>query len=219
MLRSSSWIVRSIWSASRLLPPHGASATRCRPRSTRLAPTTWSGESSSRSWNQPAIRCGCRGVSIREGLLGPIGDDRPRFWSWGGAPNDWLVIAQLFSLTEQMPNGWYYTAHDITLLVEQAGLSTDQLDPAPGSTAARSSPCPCRCTMGAAGRAAVRPPDPRQGRAHHRARLERYLRPHRGPVLAVGNLPSFNLPRWIVSIIRTSSTGAGITSGPTGCGR
>lgn len=68
-------------------------------------------------------------ASIREGLLGLIGDDRPRFWSWGGAPYDWMVIAQLFSLNERMPDGWQYTAHDITLLVEQAGLSTDLLDP------------------------------------------------------------------------------------------
>lgn len=66
---------------------------------------------------------------IKDALLTFIGEAVPRFWSWGGVPYDWMVIAQLFPVADRMPDGWLYTGYDITLLVEQAGLSIDPLDP------------------------------------------------------------------------------------------
>lgn len=67
---------------------------------------------------------------IREELLAFIGTDRPRFWSWLAAPWDWMVIAQLFPPAERVPDGWRYTAYDVSLLVENAGLSVEPVDPA-----------------------------------------------------------------------------------------
>ncbi len=66
---------------------------------------------------------------IKDRLLAFVGDTTPRFWSWGGLPYDWMVIAQLFGVDERMPDGWLYTGYDITLLVNRAGFSTDPLDP------------------------------------------------------------------------------------------
>jgi 3' exoribonuclease, RNase T-like len=66
---------------------------------------------------------------IRYALLDFVGETVPRFWTWGGAPYDWMVIAQLFPVADRMPEGWLYTAYDIMLLVERAGLTIDPLDP------------------------------------------------------------------------------------------
>ena len=66
---------------------------------------------------------------IKDGLLVFVGSTTPRFWSWGGLPYDWMVIAQLFGVDERMPDGWLSTGYDITLLVNRAGFSTDPLDP------------------------------------------------------------------------------------------
>lgn len=65
---------------------------------------------------------------IKSELLAFVGDAVPRFWSWGGLPYDWMVIAQLFGVEERMPTGWLYTGYDITLLVDRAGFSVDPLD-------------------------------------------------------------------------------------------
>ena len=66
---------------------------------------------------------------IKDALVAFVGDTVPRFWSWGGTPYDWMVIAQLFPVADRMPDGWLYTAYDIMLLVERAGLTIDPLDP------------------------------------------------------------------------------------------
>jgi hypothetical protein len=66
---------------------------------------------------------------LRAELLAFIGTDRPRFWSWLAAPYDFMVMAQLFPPAERVPDGWRYTAYDVSLLVENAGLSVEPLDP------------------------------------------------------------------------------------------
>lgn len=66
--------------------------------------------------------------AIKRGLLDLVGDETPRFWSWGGAPYDWMVMAQLFDLAERVPGGWAYTAHDITLLAQCHGFVTNPVD-------------------------------------------------------------------------------------------
>lgn len=40
---------------------------------------------------------------IKDGLLDFIGDRAPRFWSWGGTPYDWLVMAQFSRWTSVCP--------------------------------------------------------------------------------------------------------------------
>lgn len=67
-------------------------------------------------------------ADIRDRLLAFIGTDIPRFWSWAAAPYDWMVLAQLFPLEERVPDGWRYTAYDVSLLVENAGLSVTPVD-------------------------------------------------------------------------------------------
>lgn len=67
-------------------------------------------------------------AAIRQNLVRLVGDAIPRFWSWGGAPYDWLVIAHLFEVAERVPDGWRYTAYDITQLAEQCGYQVDPLD-------------------------------------------------------------------------------------------
>ena len=42
---------------------------------------------------------------IKDGLLAFVGYAPPRFWSWGGLPYDWMVIAQLFGVDEHTPDG------------------------------------------------------------------------------------------------------------------
>ncbi len=66
---------------------------------------------------------------MKDELLRFVGTDTPRFWSWGGAPYDWLSMAQLFPLAERVPDGWRYTAYDVSLLVEAAGLGVNPVDP------------------------------------------------------------------------------------------
>ncbi len=66
---------------------------------------------------------------IKDALCNFVGETVPRFWSWGGAPYDWMVIAQLFPVADRMPDGWLYTAYDIMMLVERAELAIDPLDP------------------------------------------------------------------------------------------
>lgn len=73
----------------------------------------------------PVWRSRCR---MKDDLLAFVGAETPRFWSWGGTPYDWLVMAQLFPLRERVPDGWRYTAYDVSLLVEMAGLSVDPVD-------------------------------------------------------------------------------------------
>jgi len=68
-------------------------------------------------------------AEIKDALIAFVGDAVPRFWAWGGAPYDWMVIAQLFPTVERMPDRWLYTAYDIPQLVERAGLTIDPLDP------------------------------------------------------------------------------------------
>lgn len=58
-----------------------------------------------------------------------VGTDRPEFWTWGGAPYDFLAMAQLFPLAERLPVGWNYTAFDLQLLTQQGGYTVDPLDP------------------------------------------------------------------------------------------
>lgn len=65
---------------------------------------------------------------IKDDLLRFVGDRLPRFWSWGGTPYDWLAMAQLFPLAERVPDGWRYSAYDVSLLVEMAGLRLDPVD-------------------------------------------------------------------------------------------
>lgn len=66
---------------------------------------------------------------IKNRLLALVGDESPRFWAWGGAAYDFWALVQLFPLAERVPDGWRYTAYDISLLVEQAGLAVNPVDP------------------------------------------------------------------------------------------
>jgi hypothetical protein len=66
-----------------------------------------------------------------EALLRFIGDDVPRFWSYGSAPWDWLAMVQLMPLEQRVPDGWTYTAHDVSCLLELAGLADDPALPGP----------------------------------------------------------------------------------------
>lgn len=68
-------------------------------------------------------------AQLKDELLAFIGADRPRFWSWLAAPYDFMVMAQLFAPADRMPGGWRYTAYDVSLLVENAGLSVEPVDP------------------------------------------------------------------------------------------
>lgn len=68
-------------------------------------------------------------AAMKERLLAFIGSDIPRFWSWLAAPYDFMVMARLFPLAERVPDGWRYTAYDVSLLVENAGLSVHPVDP------------------------------------------------------------------------------------------
>ncbi len=62
---------------------------------------------------------------IRAALLAFVGTGTPRFWAWGGAPYDHLMIARLFAPAERMPGRWRYTAYDIAALAEPAGDAPD----------------------------------------------------------------------------------------------
>jgi hypothetical protein len=66
---------------------------------------------------------------MKDELLKFIGDDVPRFWSWAGAPWDWMAMAQLFPVEERVPNGWRYTAYDVSQLAEDKGFSVNPVDP------------------------------------------------------------------------------------------
>ncbi len=72
-------------------------------------------------------------VEMRDRLVQFIGDDEPRFWSYAGAPWDWMAMAQLFPVAERVPDGWLYTAYDVLLLIESAGVHGDdpRLPPPP----------------------------------------------------------------------------------------
>lgn len=67
-------------------------------------------------------------ADIRRSVLSFVGESVPRFWSWGGAPYDWLVLAQLFPLAERVPDGWRFTCYDITQLAEDQGYRLDPVD-------------------------------------------------------------------------------------------
>lgn len=69
----------------------------------------------------------CSRADIKDQLLAFVGDASPRFWAWGGAPYDYLVIARLFAPAERMPDRWRYTAYDLTQLVAQAAASSTVL--------------------------------------------------------------------------------------------
>lgn len=64
-------------------------------------------------------------TQMKDRLVEFIGSDEPRFWSFAGAPWDYMAIAQLFPLAERVPDGWLYTAYDVLLLIESAGVSGD----------------------------------------------------------------------------------------------
>ena len=66
--------------------------------------------------------------AIAQTLRDFIGDVIPRFWAWGGAPYDWLVVAQLFTLDDRVPGDWRYTCYDITQVAEQQGFRLDPID-------------------------------------------------------------------------------------------
>ncbi len=66
--------------------------------------------------------------ALKQGLVDFVGDANPRFWSWGAAPYDWLALAQLFEVGERVPDGWRYTAYDITQLAEQHGFRISPID-------------------------------------------------------------------------------------------
>jgi hypothetical protein len=57
------------------------------------------------------------GVDVTGRLVQFVGDDEPRFWSYAGAPWDWMAIAQLFPVAERVPDGWLYTGYDVLLLL------------------------------------------------------------------------------------------------------
>jgi hypothetical protein len=59
-----------------------------------------------------------------------IGTDIPRFWCWGSTPWDWMAMAQLFPVAERVPDGWRYTAYDVSMLAENAGLRLNPVDSA-----------------------------------------------------------------------------------------
>lgn len=61
-------------------------------------------------------------------LIAFIGTDIPRFWCWGSAPWDWMAMAQLFPVAERVPDGWRYTAYDVSMLAENAGLTLNPVD-------------------------------------------------------------------------------------------
>lgn len=64
-------------------------------------------------------------VEMKDRLAQFVGADEPRFWSYAGAPWDWMAIAQLFPVAERVPDGWLYTAYDVLLLIESAGVRVD----------------------------------------------------------------------------------------------
>jgi hypothetical protein len=66
---------------------------------------------------------------MKDELVKFIGDDVPRFWSWAGAPWDWLAMAQLFPVEERVPDGWRYTAYDVSQLAEDKGFRVSPVDP------------------------------------------------------------------------------------------
>lgn len=66
--------------------------------------------------------------TIMQTLMDFIGDVTPRFWAWGGAPYDWLVLAQLFSVGARVPGDWRYTCYDITQIAEQQGYALQPID-------------------------------------------------------------------------------------------
>ena len=45
-------------------------------------------------------------AEMKEALVSFVGSVVPRFWAWGGAPYDWLAMAQLFPVEERVPDGW-----------------------------------------------------------------------------------------------------------------
>lgn len=69
-------------------------------------------------------------AEMKDALVKFVGAEVPRFWSWGAAPWDWMAMAQLFPVAERVPDGWRYTAYDVSLLVEAAGLAVHPVDPA-----------------------------------------------------------------------------------------
>lgn len=67
-------------------------------------------------------------AEMKQALLEYLGDEEPTFWSWSAAPWDWMGMAQLFPLSERVPDGWSYTAFDVSMLAEAAGLQLNPLD-------------------------------------------------------------------------------------------
>lgn len=67
-------------------------------------------------------------AEMKDALVDFVGLAVPRFWAWGGAPYDWLAMAQLFPVEERVPDGWRYTAYDVSLLVELAGIPLESVD-------------------------------------------------------------------------------------------
>lgn len=65
---------------------------------------------------------------MKDELVAFIGSDIPRFWCWGSAPWDWIAMAQLFPVAERVPDGWRYTAYDVSLLAESAGFVLNPVD-------------------------------------------------------------------------------------------
>jgi len=65
---------------------------------------------------------------MKDELVKFIGNDVPRFWSWAGAPWDWMAMAQLFPVEERVPAGWRYTAYDVSQLAEDKGFGVSPVD-------------------------------------------------------------------------------------------
>jgi len=67
-------------------------------------------------------------AEMKSALIEYIDDDVPTFWSWSAAPWDWICLAQLFPLRKRVPDGWSYTAYDVSMLAEAAGLQLNPVD-------------------------------------------------------------------------------------------
>lgn len=61
-------------------------------------------------------------AEMKDRLVEFVGADEPRFWSYAAAPWDWMAVAQLFPVAERVPDGWLYTAYDVLLPIEMAGV-------------------------------------------------------------------------------------------------
>ena len=62
---------------------------------------------------------------IKDGLLVFVGSTTPRFWSWGGLPYDWMVIAQLFGSRNDLSAVSSIAAARGLLLVEDCAQCYD----------------------------------------------------------------------------------------------